>query len=49
MDVASDFFEYFAAVLPLMHADPSIYCASAWNDNGQAKFVSDPSTFIIHT
>jgi hypothetical protein len=43
LEIAPDFFDYFEALLPLAESDPTIYCISAWNDNGQAKFVRDPS------
>jgi hypothetical protein len=42
MEVAEDFFEYFMAVYPIMKADPTIYCASTWNDNGLEQFVRSP-------
>jgi alpha-1,3-mannosyl-glycoprotein beta-1,2-N-acetylglucosaminyltransferase len=42
MRVAPDFFSYFAALSPLFDSDPELYCISAWNDNGQERFVSDP-------
>jgi alpha-1,3-mannosyl-glycoprotein beta-1,2-N-acetylglucosaminyltransferase len=43
LEIGADFFEYFAAVAPLLEADPSLLAASAYNDIGQAAFVSDPS------
>ncbi|NXU68133.1 MGAT1 acetylglucosaminyltransferase, partial [Horornis vulcanius] len=39
LEVAPDFFEYFQAVLPLLQRDPSLWCASAWNDNGKEALV----------
>ncbi|NXO46677.1 MGAT1 acetylglucosaminyltransferase, partial [Locustella ochotensis] len=39
LEVAPDFFEYFQAVLPLLRGDPSLWCASAWNDNGREGLV----------
>ncbi|XP_030826474.1 LOW QUALITY PROTEIN: alpha-1,3-mannosyl-glycoprotein 2-beta-N-acetylglucosaminyltransferase-like, partial [Camarhynchus parvulus] len=39
LEVAPDFFEYFQAVLPLLEQDPSLWCASAWNDNGKEALV----------
>ena len=41
MEVAPDFFEYFAAMATLLDGDSSLWCASSWNDNGQRRFVSD--------
>ncbi|NXY12520.1 MGAT1 acetylglucosaminyltransferase, partial [Pteruthius melanotis] len=39
LEVAPDFFEYFQAVLPLLRRDPSLWCVSAWNDNGKEAMV----------
>ncbi|XP_041270199.1 alpha-1,3-mannosyl-glycoprotein 2-beta-N-acetylglucosaminyltransferase [Onychostruthus taczanowskii] len=39
LEVAPDFFEYFQAVLPLLQEDRSLWCASAWNDNGKEGLV----------
>ncbi|NXC07665.1 MGAT1 acetylglucosaminyltransferase, partial [Orthonyx spaldingii] len=39
LEVAPDFFEYFQAVLPLLQRDPSLWCVSAWNDNGKEAMV----------
>lgn len=41
MEVAPDFFEYFLGTLPLLRDDPTLYCVSAWNDNGVAALVED--------
>eukprot|EP00033_Pygsuia_biforma_P001360 GCRY01001541.1.p1 GENE.GCRY01001541.1~~GCRY01001541.1.p1 ORF type:complete len:454 (+),score=102.04 GCRY01001541.1:166-1527(+) len=43
-DVAPDFFNYFTATLPLLRNDPSLYCVSAFNDNGQGDHVKNPQT-----
>ena len=37
-----DYYEYFHALGPALDADPSIWLASAWNDNGNAGRVRDP-------
>ncbi|NWR95940.1 MGAT1 acetylglucosaminyltransferase, partial [Furnarius figulus] len=42
LEVAPDFFEYFQAALPLLRADHTLWCVSAWNDNGREHMV-DPS------
>jgi len=41
LDISPDFFDYFLATYPVLHADPSLWCVSAWNDNGKAELVSD--------
>jgi len=43
MDIAPDFFDYFEATLPILKSDPSLFCISAWNDNGQEEHVKDSS------
>lgn len=39
LEVAPDFFEYFEATEPLLEKDPSLWCVSAWNDNGKTDKV----------
>ncbi|KAJ7991809.1 hypothetical protein DPEC_G00287720 [Dallia pectoralis] len=41
LEVAPDFFEYFRALHPLLTSDPTLWCVSAWNDNGREGLV-DP-------
>lgn len=41
IDIAPDFFDYFKALSPILLNDKSLYCVSAWNDNGGSKFVKD--------
>ena len=43
LDVSPDFFSYFSQTLPLLESDPSLYCVSAWNDQGYEHTASDPS------
>ena len=42
LDVAVDFFEYFAAMAQLLREDESLLAASAYNDMGQPGNVGDP-------
>jgi alpha-1,3-mannosyl-glycoprotein beta-1,2-N-acetylglucosaminyltransferase len=35
LEVAPDFFNYFAATAPVLDYDTSLLCVSAWNDHGQ--------------
>lgn len=39
LDIAPDFYEYFQATYPILQSDPSLWCISAWNDNGKAGLV----------
>lgn len=41
LQIAPDFFEYFAAVTQLVDSDPTVLAASAWNDNGLNSLVKD--------
>lgn len=43
MDVSPDFFTYFRRLSPLLDTDPSLYCISAWNANGQSWLVASPT------
>ncbi|XP_049805744.1 protein O-linked-mannose beta-1,2-N-acetylglucosaminyltransferase 1-like isoform X1 [Schistocerca nitens] len=43
LDVSPDFFSYFSQTLRLLEEDDSIYCISAWNDQGYEHTSSDPS------
>eukprot|EP00052_Salpingoeca_macrocollata_P022463 m.195149 g.195149 ORF g.195149 m.195149 type:complete len:454 (+) comp21806_c0_seq2:515-1876(+) len=43
LDVAPDYFSYFAQTMPLMKLDPTIYCISAWNDQGYEGSSYDPA------
>ncbi|EDW74257.1 uncharacterized protein Dwil_GK21834 [Drosophila willistoni] len=39
LNVAPDFFEYFLGTHKLLKQDSSLWCVSAWNDNGKAAVV----------
>ncbi|XP_028393011.1 protein O-linked-mannose beta-1,2-N-acetylglucosaminyltransferase 1-like [Dendronephthya gigantea] len=43
LDVSVDIFSYFSQLLPLMDQDESLYCVSAWNDQGYDHSCNDPS------
>ena len=38
----SGWLSYFTATAPLLYQDDSLLCVSAFNDNGQEKFATDP-------
>eukprot|EP00505_MAST-04D_sp_SCG-Rhode-Island_P003400 Stramenopile-MAST_4_protein_3400 len=46
LEIAPDFFEYFRAMAPLLDADTSILAVSAWNDNGQARYIADSAAVL---
>lgn len=39
--VAPDFLSLFASTAWLLEEDPTLWCVSAWNDNGHKRFVKD--------
>lgn len=41
LDIAPDFFEYFMALHPILKSDPTLWCISAWNDNGKEGLTED--------
>lgn len=43
LDVSPDFFTYFAQTMPLMAQDETLYCISAWNDQGYKHTSQDPT------
>ncbi|XP_060905973.1 alpha-1,3-mannosyl-glycoprotein 2-beta-N-acetylglucosaminyltransferase a [Labrus mixtus] len=48
LEVAPDFFEYFRALLPLLQSDPSLWCVSAWNDNGRDGYVDPGKANLLY-
>ncbi|PNF43588.1 Protein O-linked-mannose beta-1,2-N-acetylglucosaminyltransferase 1, partial [Cryptotermes secundus] len=43
LDVSPDFFSYFSQTKRLLEEDETLYCISAWNDQGYEHTSSDPS------
>lgn len=43
MEVAADFYDYFTALAPMLDQDESLYCVSAWNDNGISTLALNSS------
>ncbi|XP_049781255.1 alpha-1,3-mannosyl-glycoprotein 2-beta-N-acetylglucosaminyltransferase isoform X2 [Schistocerca cancellata] len=48
LDVAPDFFEYFLGTYSLLHMDPTLWCVSAWNDNGKAGLVNESAPDLLY-
>ncbi|KAH8280267.1 hypothetical protein KR018_001318 [Drosophila ironensis] len=48
LDVAPDFFEYFLGTHKLLKQDPSLWCVSAWNDNGKDAVVNSAETELLY-
>ncbi|KAI7798489.1 alpha-1,3-mannosyl-glycoprotein 2-beta-N-acetylglucosaminyltransferase b [Triplophysa rosa] len=48
LEVAPDFFEYFHALYPILHSDPTLWCVSAWNDNGREGLVDPGKADLLY-
>ncbi|NXH17435.1 MGAT1 acetylglucosaminyltransferase, partial [Bucco capensis] len=48
LEVAPDFFEYFQATFPLLVSDRSLWCISAWNDNGKEQMVDVAEAELLY-
>lgn len=48
LEVAVDFFEYFSATLPILRQDNTLWCVSAWNDNGKLKRINRTAPELLH-
>ncbi|KAJ0055148.1 hypothetical protein NL108_011176 [Boleophthalmus pectinirostris] len=48
LEVAPDFFEYFRALYPILRDDASLWCVSAWNDNGRDALVDPSKAHLLH-
>jgi len=48
LEISPDFFEYFSATLPLLRQDKSLWCVSAWNDNGKAGLINETAPELLY-
>ncbi|KAL1255772.1 hypothetical protein QQF64_013833 [Cirrhinus molitorella] len=48
LEVAPDFFEYFHALYPILRSDPTLWCISAWNDNGRDGLVDPGKAELLY-
>lgn len=48
LDVSPDIFEYFLGTLPLLQTDPTLWCISAWNDNGKLTLVDQNAHDVLY-
>ena len=46
--VADDFFDYFQAMQRVLLKDQSLFCVSAWNDNGKAELIDTSNGELVH-
>ena len=45
MSVSVDFFNYFTNFAPILEEDKTLWCVSAWNDNGKSKLAKNAKQF----
>ena len=43
LTISVDFFDYFKAMHKILIQDPTLFCVSAWNDNGKAELIDAQS------
>lgn len=48
LEFSPDFFEYFEATLPLLRSDPTLWCISAWNDNGKRGLIDETKPELLY-
>ncbi|XP_044264077.1 alpha-1,3-mannosyl-glycoprotein 2-beta-N-acetylglucosaminyltransferase [Tribolium madens] len=48
LEVAPDFFEYFLGTYPILNRDPTLWCISAWNDNGKEGLVEENHPDLLY-
>ncbi|XP_055781673.1 alpha-1,3-mannosyl-glycoprotein 2-beta-N-acetylglucosaminyltransferase-like [Salvelinus fontinalis] len=48
LEVAPDFFEYFRSLHPILKSDLSLWCVSAWNDNGRDGYVDPGKADLLY-
>ncbi|XP_013117732.2 alpha-1,3-mannosyl-glycoprotein 2-beta-N-acetylglucosaminyltransferase [Stomoxys calcitrans] len=48
LNVAPDFFEYFLGTHHLLKQDSSLWCVSAWNDNGKANLIDSTHPELLY-
>lgn len=48
LNVSPDFFEYFLGTHALLRDDPSLWCVSAWNDNGKSNNIDETNAELLY-
>lgn len=49
LNISPDFFEYFSATYKILNEDPSLWCVSAWNDNGKPSVIANDPELLHRT
>ncbi|XP_065084522.1 alpha-1,3-mannosyl-glycoprotein 2-beta-N-acetylglucosaminyltransferase [Ochlerotatus camptorhynchus] len=48
LSVAPDFYEYFLGTYPILKKDRSLWCISAWNDNGKEGLIDSTASDLLY-
>ncbi|XP_058058581.1 alpha-1,3-mannosyl-glycoprotein 2-beta-N-acetylglucosaminyltransferase [Anopheles bellator] len=48
LSVAPDFYEYFLGTYPVLKRDQSLWCVSAWNDNGKEGLIDSNAHDLLY-
>uniref|UniRef100_A0A8W7P8X8 Alpha-1,3-mannosyl-glycoprotein 2-beta-N-acetylglucosaminyltransferase n=1 Tax=Anopheles coluzzii TaxID=1518534 RepID=A0A8W7P8X8_ANOCL len=48
LSVAPDFYEYFLGTYPILKRDKSLWCVSAWNDNGKEGLIDTTAHDLLY-
>lgn len=48
LNISPDIFEYFLATKKLLEIDDTLWCVSAWNDNGKDQLINSTATEKIY-
>ncbi len=48
LEFSPDFFDYFRASLPVLKTDPTLFCVSAWNDNGKEALIDQERPDLLY-
>ncbi|ESN97622.1 hypothetical protein HELRODRAFT_85381, partial [Helobdella robusta] len=48
LEISDDFFEFFSASYIILKSDPTLWCVSAWNDNGKDGLVDEDGGDLLY-
>ncbi|ETN66633.1 alpha-1,3-mannosyl-glycoprotein beta-1, 2-n-acetylglucosaminyltransferase [Anopheles darlingi] len=48
LSIAPDFYEYFLGTYPVLKRDRSLWCVSAWNDNGKEGLIDTAAHDLLY-
>uniref|UniRef100_A0AC34Q4N6 Alpha-1,3-mannosyl-glycoprotein 2-beta-N-acetylglucosaminyltransferase n=1 Tax=Panagrolaimus sp. JU765 TaxID=591449 RepID=A0AC34Q4N6_9BILA len=48
LDISPDFYDYFSGTRWLLDADKTLYCVSAWNDNGRSELIDLNANTLLY-